>query len=102
MRLTNALMIVSRIPLAPISRHQRSGIFEKLLKLDQAIVSGNIILLLDELDKTNILVVLRRALHRFVGNAAGEFDERFVNVVKRSIVEVYSEVRSDLTRRTMP
>ena len=71
MRLCNAVMIVSRISLEPISLQRKNVFFDKLLELDQAVVSGN----LDEFlkktfDKTGLLAVLRCALNRFVGAIA--------------------------------
>ena len=76
-QLYNAIMIVSRIPLEPISLQRKNKLFEKLLNLDQAIVSGKIGLRLRKtLHKTDLLVMLRRALNRFV------------SVIARDVVEV--------------
>jgi hypothetical protein len=71
MRMRNAVMIVSRIPLEPISLQQKNLLFKKLLELDQAIISGKLGLPLKKiLDKTDLLVVLRRAMSRFVSAVA--------------------------------
>ena len=67
MKLCNAVMIVSRIPLEPIPLQWKNLLFEKLLELDQAIVSGKLGLPLKKtLDKTDLLVVLRCAMNRYV------------------------------------
>ncbi len=77
MRLHNAIMLVSRIPLETISLQRKNRLFEKLLNLDQAIVSGNIGLPLRKtLHKTDLLLVLRHAMNRFV------------SVIARDVVEV--------------
>jgi len=67
MRLRNAVMILSRSPLEPISLQRKNLLFEKLLELDHAIVSGKLGLPLKKtLEKTDLLVVLRCAMNRFV------------------------------------
>jgi hypothetical protein len=62
-RCCNSVMIVARIPLEPIPRDHKNTIFEKLMELDKYLVrmsgkmNGNL----------EILIVVRRALIRFVG-----------------------------------
>lgn len=71
MKLCNAVKIVSRIPLGPIPLQWKNLLFERLLELDQAIVSGKLGLPLKEtLDKTDLLVVLRCTMNRYVSTIA--------------------------------
>jgi hypothetical protein len=67
MKMRNAIMVVSRIPLEPISLRRKNLLFEKLLELDRTLVSGKLDLSLKTLDRIGLLVVLRRTLNRFVG-----------------------------------
>jgi hypothetical protein len=82
-------MIISRVALEPVSQGRKIGIFNKLLKLDQTIVSGNTPFTLKKLDKVQFLVVIRRSLIRFS------------NIVSKFVIEVIFFFKFHLTCRIM-
>jgi hypothetical protein len=69
-RCRNAVAITSRILLEPVSRHRKNGIFEKLLILDQWVVSGSMRQYFDKKHQTEFLVTIRHAMIHFVNSVA--------------------------------
>lgn len=69
-RCLNAATIVTRIPLEAISLQRKNGIFEKMLKLDQAIASGDTILRFKQVEEQEFLFVIRHAMIRFANSVA--------------------------------
>jgi hypothetical protein len=69
-RCRNFVAIVNRIPMEPISQRRRSGLFQKLMKLDQNIVSGSADFSLKKRHKQEFLLVIRHAINRFAKSVA--------------------------------
>ena|ERR1700737_3673673 len=65
-----AVMVVARMPLEPIPLHWKNEILLKLLKLDRNVVDGKAKPPLQEKFKVELLLLIRRALVRYVKTAA--------------------------------
>jgi hypothetical protein len=76
LRCHNAVVILSRLPLESIPLRQSRQIFNKLMHLDQEVVSRSDHLSLEKPQMIEFLVTIRRALIRFI------------KTVKRSVLEV--------------
>ena len=87
-RCRNAVAIIDRIPMEPISQRRRNGLFEKLMKLDQVVISRKTDISLKKLDKQEFLVAIRHAIIRFAKSVA------------RTVVEVMPFI-CNLIRRTI-
>ena len=69
-RCRNIVAIVNRIPMEPISKQRRNGLFQKLMKLDQVVVSGSADFSLNKRHKQEFLLVIRHAIIRFAKSVA--------------------------------
>ena len=70
--LRNVLAIISRIPLEPIPIPLRDSVSMELISLDRALIYGLIPQLTNEQATIEVLIVIRRALVRFIDVASKE------------------------------
>ena len=76
-RCRNLLTMALKIPLSPLSLIHQNQIFQKLLKLNGAIISGRLVISAQS-EKVQILILTRRGI------------ARFLKTVAKSVIEVYS------------
>jgi len=76
-RCRNLLMMALKIPLSSLSLIHQNQVFQKLLKLNGAIISGRLVISARS-EKVQILILTRRGI------------ARFLKTVAKSVIEVYS------------